>query len=371
MRINDRAVKLQALRSSVVSALSIPHCPKGSNMYSILLRNFICLICLSALISCAGPSEVGIQQDTLYETPMPRIEYEYELGPGDVIEIIYHFTPKPDTGEYYLSVGDVIRVEFDYHGNYDRTLTIRPDGYVTMPRKGDVYVLGLTPGQLQKKLVELFRNDFKDPVITITMEKYNTAIEHLKKAITTAPRGQSKLTTIRPDGYVSFPMLQDFMARGKTIPLLKEQIAKEYNKIIDNLTISLVLWEMKANLIYIMGEVAKPDCYLMEGPSTVTQMLARAGGLMDTAEKSTILVISRDAQRRPCGRLVNLDKILSAGDISQDLLMRQYDIVYVPKTAIARRNLFVEQYINKMIPSFFNADYSVGGTLVDHAPLIK
>ena len=36
--------------------------------------------------SCAGPPEVGISGDTVYKTPMPRVEYEYELGPGDVIE---------------------------------------------------------------------------------------------------------------------------------------------------------------------------------------------------------------------------------------------------------------------------------------------
>ena len=335
------------------------------------LQLLMVFIFVSFLISCAGPAEVGIKKDTLYETPMPKVEYEYELGPGDVIEIIYHYIPKPNSSEYYLSVGDVITVEFEYHRNYNRDITIRPDGFITMPRIGDVYVLGLTPLKLQKMLINLFSKDFRDPSITITMKKYNTAIEHLKRAITTAPRGQSKLTTIRPDGYVTFPMLQDFLAKGRTMPQLKEAVAKEYNKIIDNLTISLVLWEMKANLVYVMGEVAKPDYYLMEGPSTVSQILARAGGLLYSAEKSSVLVVSRDENRRPFGRLVNVKKLIHEGDISQDLVLKQYDIVYVPKTAIARRNLFVEQYISKMVPSFFSADYNIGGTLIDHDPLIK
>ena len=345
--------------------------PRGSKMLCKHFKWFFVLCCLLFIFSCAGPSEVGISQDTLYPTPMPKVEYEYELGPGDIIEIIYHYIPKPNNSEYYLSVGDVISVEFDYHRNYNRDLTIRPDGYISMPRVGDVYALGQTPSGLQKRLMELFSKDFRAPVITITMKKYNMAIEHLKKAITTAPRGQSKLTTIRPDGYVTFPMLQDFLAKGKTMPQLKEAVAKEYAKIIDNLTISLVLWEMKANLVYIMGEVAKPDYYLMEGPSTVSQILARAGGMLYTAEKSSVLVISRDRNRRPYGRIVNIKKLVRDGDISQDIRLQQYDIVYVPKTAIARRNLFVEQYINKMVPSFFSADYNIGGTLIEHEPLVK
>ncbi|MDY7032762.1 MAG: polysaccharide biosynthesis/export family protein [Thermodesulfobacteriota bacterium] len=331
---------------------------------SLLLVGFFCM-------SCAGPSEIGIKKDTIYDKPMPRVEYEYELGPGDVIEIIYHYTPKPTTREYYLSVGDILRVEFAYHSDINRQLTVRPDGNIAMPRKGDVFVLGMTPAQLQEELTTLYSDIFKDPVITITMVQYNRAIDHLKRAITTAPRGQSKLTTVRPDGYISFPVLNDILARGRTLPELRKIVTEEYRKLIDNLTVSLILKVMKANLVYVMGEVRQPNYYLMEGPHSVSQIIARAGGVLDSAEKRTVLVISRDKDRKPWGRLVNLKKILHSGDISQDILLQQYDIVYVPKTSIARRNLFVEQYINRMVPDFFSADYFIGGTLVDHEPIIK
>lgn len=329
-----------------------------------------------SFISCAGPPQVGITEDTIYNRPVPKVEYEYELGPGDVIEIVYHYTPKPDSSEYYLAVGDVIKVEFAYHKDVDRTLTVRPDGNVTMPRKGDIHVLGLTPKQLQGKLTDLYSKEFKDPVITITMVQYNRAIDHLKKAITTAPRGQSKLTTVRPDGYITLPMLPDIMAKGKTMPDLKEIALQEYAKLIDNLTVSLILKVMKANVVYVMGEVAKSDYYLMEGPHTVSQIISRAGGVLGTAELSTVLVISRDKDRRPWGRLLDLEKVLSEGNISQDIVLQQYDVVFVPKSKIARMNLFVEQYINRMIPPNLLDPYSLGGRLIDgtvieHEPLIK
>ena len=328
------------------------------------------------MTSCAGRDEIGISKDTIYDRPMPRVEYEYELGPGDVIEIVYHYTPKPDTSEYYLAVGDIFKIEFAYHKNVNRTLTVRPDGNVAMPRKGDVQVLGLTPSQLQGKLTNLYANEFKDPVITITMIQYNRAIDHLKKAITTAPRGQSKLTTVRPDGYITFPMLPDIMAKGKTMPELKKLATQEYAKLIDNLTASLILKVMKANLVYVMGEVAKPDYYLMEGPHTVSQILSRAGGTLNTAEKTSILIISRDKKRRPWGRLLDLKKVLYEGNISEDIVLQQYDVVYVPKSRIARRNLFVEQFINKMIPPHLLAPYDLGGQLIkgsviEHSPLIR
>lgn len=338
----------------------------------LLILLVSCMVCLS----CAGPPEVGITEDVLYERPMPKVEYEYELGPGDVIEIVYHYTPKPDISEYYLAVGDVFKVEFVYHKDANRTLTIRPDGNVSMPRKGDVRVLGLTPNQLDDKLTELYSDEFKYPVITITMVQYNRAIDHLKKAIQTAPRGQSKLTTVRPDGYISFPMLSDILAKGKTMPELKDVATQQYAQLIDNLTVTLILKVMKANLVYIMGEVQKPNYYLMEHPHTVSQIVSRAGGVLDTAETDTILVISRNEQRKPWARLLNLSEVISEGNLAKDIVLNQYDIVYVPKSRIARRNLFVDQYIQRMIPSNLLDPYQLGGSLIEgnvieHNPLIR
>jgi len=341
------------------------------------LKTFTTLLLMVLLcFSCAGKPEVGISKDTIYEPPMPKQEIEYELGAGDVLEVVYHFTPKPDTKEYILSVADILKVEFAYHPDMDRELTVRPDGNITMPRKGAVYALGLTTLQLQDKIIELYSNEFIDPVVTITMIQYNRTIDRLKEAIKTSARGESKLSPIRPDGYVSFPLIADVMAGGKTVPELKEILTRQYQAQVDNLTITLSLYTMKANLVYIFGEVTNPNSYLVDGTSSISQLVARAGGTTNTAEKSTILVISRDKKRRPWGRLVNLEKILYSGDISQDIILNQYDVVYVPKSTIARSNLFVQQYINNMIPTNLIGPYDMGGTvfggtLIQNKPIIK
>lgn len=327
------------------------------------IRNAIVLV-LAGLIcaSCVGSPEIAITEDTVYNRPMPKLEHEYELGPGDILEIVYHYTPKPDTKEYILSVADVLEVEFAYHPDMNRQLTIRPDGNITMPRKGPVKVLGLTTTQLQDKIQEIYSKEFINPVVTVTMIQYNRTIDRLKTAITTSARGQSKLTAIRPDGYVSFPVISDILAAGRTLPELKQVIQKQYQAQVDNLTVTLILKVMKANLAYIFGEVNRPDTYLMDKNLTVSQLVSRAGGIKDTAETSTVLVISRDKDRKPWGRLVNLERMIAHGDISQDLVLKQYDIVYVPKSHIAKANLFVDQYINQMIPSNLIGPYEMGGT---------
>ncbi len=323
---------------------------------SMLNRVFF-LVFFSMLISgCADP-RIAIQQDTTYEPPMVAKEKEYLLGPGDVIEVVYHYAPKPDKSEYHLAVGDIIKVEFAYHKDMNRQLTVRPDGNIAMPRKGDVRVIGLTPGQVREKLAGLYSLEFKDPLITITMIQYNRAIDHLKKAITTSPRGQSKLTTIRPGGYISFPVINDIMAAGLTLPRLKKIVNQEYSKLIDHLNVTLILKIMKSNLVYVMGEVANPNCYLMQRSTTVTQALSLAGGILDTAERRTVLVITHDPENRPFGRLVNVREIFEKGNIADDILIKQYDIVYVPKSQIARADLWVEQHINRIIPRFIKTSF--------------
>jgi len=116
------------------------------------MRSIITLLSILFLItSCAGSPEIGINKNTVYDKPMPKIEYEYELGPGDVLEIVYHYTPRPDTTKYYLAVGDILKIEFAYHQYINRTLTVTPDGNISLPQKGEIRVIGLTPEHVQKK----------------------------------------------------------------------------------------------------------------------------------------------------------------------------------------------------------------------------
>jgi polysaccharide export outer membrane protein len=337
------------------------------------VRKIVCGVILGLLcVSCAGPPEVGISEDTIYDETVYRyFKHDYELGPGDVLEIVYHYTPKPETRVYRIAVGDMMRVEFAYHEGMNRELTVRPDGNITIPRKGQVEVIGLTATEVQQKLTDLLSTEFRDPLITVTLTQYNRAIDYLKKAITTAPRGQSKLTTLRPDGWVSFPVIEDIKAAGKTIPELRQEVQEEYSKLIDHMTVTLILKVMKANLTYISGEVRNPNLYLMQGPTTVLQLVSMAGGMLPGAERRQILVISRDEEKRPWARLVDLEAEIGEGNVSRDIVLSQYDVVFVPKSSIARRNQWVDLYINNLIPEAFDLTYNLGGTVIQHQPLIR
>jgi len=92
---------------------------------------------------------------------------------------------------------------------------------------------------------------------------------------------------------------------------------------------------------------------------------------LPSAERQEILVISRDEEKRPLARVVDLKAALREGNISKDIVLSQYDVVYVPKSSIARRGEWVDQYVNAILPDVFRLNYSLGGSLMDHEPLIR
>ena len=75
-------------------------------------------------------------------------------------------------------------------------------------------------------------------------------------------------------------------------------------------------------------------------------MLA-AGGFKTTARRTNIIVL-RNAGKKP--QVFKVDAELVIEGRRPDLQLQPYDVVYVPKSRIARVNLWIEQWITQMIP---------------------
>ncbi len=315
---------------------------------------WLLMILFLALSSCASTEALKkTKSETFFATAVNDAPKEYLLGPGDELGIMYHIALPHEISEYILAPGDVIKVEFYNHSNIDRQLFVRPDGMITLPMKGDIHAAGSTPSELSKKIKEKFSDVFNTTMVTVTLVEYDVAIKKLKEELVAFPNAQRQVVTIMPDGNVSFPRIKEQQAAGLTLSQLKENVEKEYKKMNEGLSISLMLTTMKNNAVYVLGEVRLPGMFLMERPTTLTQILAQAQVSLDSAELKTVLVISRNEQDMPTGRLVNLGNVIGEADLSTDILLKQYDIVYVPKTKIAKVDQVVDQYLNKVIPNVF------------------
>ena len=96
---------------------------------------------------------------------------------------------------------------------------------------------------------------------------------------------------VRPDGMISFPLIGDVEANGRTVDQLREAIADKIKEYIPSAPVTVVLNGLGSRKVYIVGKVNRPGMYIMEGPMTVVQALALAGGMNAFADDDDIQVI--------------------------------------------------------------------------------
>jgi len=158
--------------------------------------------------------------------------------------------------------------------------------------------------------------------------------------------------TVRPDGFISLQLIEDVKAAGLTPSQLTKVLKERYASVIANTEITVIVRSFQGQKIYVDGEVNNASMVKLTGPMTVMQAISSAGGLRRTARESEVLVIRRNVEK-PLIIQVDLTKVVK-GDISQDILLKPYDIVYVPRTPISYVNQWVREYLREIIP------YSVG-----------
>jgi polysaccharide biosynthesis/export protein len=77
----------------------------------------------------------------------------------------------PDA-RYQLRAGDVIELTFPFVPAFNQTLTVQPDGYVTLHALGPLRVDGLMVPELTEILRTKYTSILRDPVITVALKEF-------------------------------------------------------------------------------------------------------------------------------------------------------------------------------------------------------
>jgi len=123
-----------------------------------------------------------------------------------------------------------------------------------------------------------------------------------------------------------------------------------------------VVFVPKANMnVYVGGEVGTPGLVSMQGRTTVAAAIIRAGGFRETARSDSVILLRQGPDGKPQATKLNVSAVLERG--GADLDLRPYDVVFVPKSTIAKVDRFIEQYVRQLLPISMNAGFSyvVGG----------
>lgn len=81
------------------------------------------------------------------------------------------------TGErrplYRLHKSDVIELSFTFSPEFNQTLTVQPDGFVTLKDLPETYVEGFTLPELQATLAKAYAGTLHDPQVTVTLKDFD------------------------------------------------------------------------------------------------------------------------------------------------------------------------------------------------------
>jgi len=245
--------------------------------------------------------------------------------------------------KYKIGIDDILNIYIWKHEDLSRDVPVRSDGNVSLPLIGDIYAAGLEIPEFKAIMEKKYDEYIENPQITVTCKMPNSLQVSVVGAVgkpetyvgpatmTYILRGDRTLlsilsvVSIEPDADLE----ESYIIRGdKIIPVnlkaLLEDGDTSQNVILqpqDTLVISEPLKE-----IVLLGEVKSPGRYKTNRKSTVLDALSRAGGINSKTANLYMAYLARDNDILP----INFKRLLDYGSMSQNILLNDGDIIYIP-----------------------------------------
>ena len=145
--------------------------------------------------------------------------------------------------------------------------------------------------------------------------------------------GISGDVVVRPDGKITMKYGNDIYAFGLTTEELKEKVIAELKREYKDPSVTIQIAKINSRWVYISGAVGKSGPYELNGPMTVSQLIAIAGGLQEFAKKKEIRFISgtlKDKGGEPLTLNINYEDIEKGRNLSKnDFDLRPGDRIIV------------------------------------------
>jgi polysaccharide export outer membrane protein len=134
--------------------------------------------------------------------------------------------------------------------------------------------------------------------------------------------------TVRPDGKISLPLLNEVQALGQTPEQLRAALVAAAGKFIEDPSATVIVKEIHSRNVFITGSVAKPGTYPLGREMTVLQLIASAGGLLEYADSENITIIGTENGKTQY-RKFSYNDVVKRQRGEQNVLLKPGDTVVV------------------------------------------
>lgn len=319
----------------------------------------------------------------------PRV-FIPKAGSPSLIETEFKF-PKPT--DYQIGIDDLLEVNIWKHPDLSKEVIVRPDGKISYLLIGDVQVAGLTVSELDDVLTkkfELYAKELQEkeaPEAVPVRREYHIGLsDGLDISVWKVP-DLSVHAIVRPDGKISYPLIGDIQAYGKTLTELDDELTEKLSKYVkdpqvsimvtsfgeverrrvtfvtefistfleEKPEISILVKRFGSRKVIVLGEVKDPGIYDIVGNAKLLDAIGYAGDFTNLAVKDNVFVIRGDIAANPEVIKINAWNIIREGRLGNNVPLQNQDIVYVPRSLIGNIKTFIES----IYPSVSNLQSSI------------
>jgi len=134
---------------------------------------------------------------------------------------------------------------------------------------------------------------------------------------------------VRPDGGISFPLVGEIKATGRTAEQIRVYITDQLKSSINEPVVAVSVLKVAANRFYVIGRVNKPGEFVAGRYIDVLQALSMAGGLTPYAAENDIKVLRRRGDSQEAIPFRYSD-IRQGRKLEQNITLEGGDVVVVP-----------------------------------------
>ena len=253
---------------------------------------------------------------TLKNAVSPQFS-RYILGTGDAINVLVDRQP----GNYRLDDGDVISVVVQRFQDLNFQASINPEGNITAPLLGKVFLKGLTLQQAQDKIRAGLNRYVVEPKVTLSL-------------IAKRP-DPSFQALVDAEGNITIPQLGTVSVQGLSLSEAEEKIRLALSRIFVDPVVIVSLASERPVQIAIAGEISRPGIYPIPSRTPrVTDALQVAGGSTMKADLRKIQVRRKLLDGSVVATDVDLYAPLQNGAALPNLRLQDGDTIFIPRREV-------------------------------------
>ena len=152
-----------------------------------------------------------------------------------------------------------------------------------------------------------------------------------------------RVVTVRPDGRISFDLIGDVDATGRTPDDVALEIAERISRFKREARVTVKLALSRTDSITIFGEVRVPGAFTLERDTRLAEAIGLRGGPTTFARKGRVRVI-RVLDGRTEVHIADIGAI-QRGDLTTNIMLEKGDIIVVPPNILARVGYLIQNVV--------------------------